>query len=91
MFDGVIAKFNLTTLIWIDPDDHSKGADLTFSACIDGEDNKSWSEATPAGQVTMMVTNPAALEHFEANVFKDFYLTFSPVPEPAVANADSPA
>lgn len=75
----VRAKFNLTSLIYQNQDDHSQGADLTFTACTEGEINEQWAEATPAGSLTMFVANPQALDQFKSWVFEDFYLDISPV------------
>jgi len=39
--------------------------------------NKSWSTATPSGQVQMTITNPEAFKQFE--IGKCYYVDFSPV------------
>lgn len=40
----------------------------------DEEANKDWAKYTPSGEVKMMITNPAAIDHFEiGEVYK---LTF---------------
>lgn len=40
-----------------------------------GQENKSWSEATPSGSIEMMITNPAAFEQFKLGA--QVYLTFT--------------
>lgn len=42
-------------------------------------EDKRFAEATPTGDLTMYVNNPAALEHLKAGAI--FYLDFVPVPE----------
>lgn len=42
----------------------------------DGKGNESWSQATPSGELTMVVTNPAAYSQFE--VGKPYFLDFTP-------------
>jgi hypothetical protein len=41
-----------------------------------GEDNKSWSKWTPAGELKMTITNPSAAEQFD--IGKTYYLDFTP-------------
>lgn len=45
-------------------------------APVYGDENKPWSEATPQGQLSMTITNPAAIEVFELG--KAFFLDFTP-------------
>lgn len=53
------------------------GINISFYAVYgNGEDNKSWSEATPAGQLNMYITNPAVFDAFEQG--KLYYLTVEP-------------
>ncbi len=40
------------------------------------EDNKSWSEATPCGELKMSITNPAAVDALELG--KSYLLDFTP-------------
>lgn len=40
--------------------------------------DKSFSEATPSGQIVMDITNPSALEQFE--IGKPFFVTFEACP-----------
>jgi hypothetical protein len=42
----------------------------------DGKGNDSWSKATPGGQLTMWITNPAAADAFEPG--KEYFLDFTP-------------
>lgn len=49
----------------------------------DSPENKSFWNATPQGQITITISNPAAAEVFELG--KDYYVDFSQVPaEPSV-------
>src|ERR1043165_7404587 len=41
------------------------------------DENESWSQATPSGQLLIHISNPAAFDQFE--VGKYYYLTFEPV------------
>jgi hypothetical protein len=41
------------------------------------ETNKSWSAATPSGELKMSISNPAAVDFFELG--KEYYLDFTPV------------
>lgn len=47
-----------------------------FGTFGDGSANESWSKHTPSGELTMMITNPAAVEKFE--IGKSYYLDFTP-------------
>lgn len=38
--------------------------------------NAAWSKATPSGQISLSITNPAAYERFEEG--KDYMVTFTP-------------
>lgn len=50
------------------------GVNVSFYAVYGGgEDNKSWSEATPSGQLNMFISNPAVFGAFEAG--KNYFLT----------------
>lgn len=54
---------------------------VTLQAATRGEENKSWAQATPAGQVTMHINNGAAGEWFEENLGKDVMITFAAAEE----------
>lgn len=45
----------------------------------DAEEDESFCQATPWGEITMGIDNPAALAQFE--VGKAYYVDFSPAPE----------
>lgn len=54
---------------------------LNFGAVYDNDPNganRNWSEATPSGNISMVITNPGAFEQFEAG--KDYLLTFEEAP-----------
>jgi hypothetical protein len=42
-----------------------------------GEENKPWSEATPQGEISMMITNDDAIAAFELG--KPYFVDFTPV------------
>lgn len=47
---------------------------ISFSAVVaDTKENKSWSKWTPAGDLTLNVSNPEAYNQFEEG--KEYYLT----------------
>lgn len=74
---NVRAKFTVTEVKHI----HSFGthniAEVTLIPVWgNGEGNKEWSEATPQGKLTMLITNPAAIEAFELG--KAYFLDFTP-------------
>lgn len=39
-------------------------------------ENKSWSEATPCGEIKLSITNPAAVDAFSLG--KNYYIDFTP-------------
>lgn len=51
----------------------------------DGQGNKSWSAATPAGQASLTISNPTARGAFEEGKF--YLLTFEPYEEAVVSSA----
>lgn len=61
------------------------GGQVKLQAACRGEENKSWSSATPSGEVTMMITNPDAAEWFNARLGKDIAITFDDRPEDELA------
>ena len=56
---GVVAKFYVKSVAR-----HAKGGAVELQAVCRGEENKSWSEYTPSGQITMSILNDAALQWF---------------------------
>ncbi|EMI5461228.1 hypothetical protein WJT80_00330 [Enterobacter roggenkampii] len=42
----------------------------------DTTENKSWSKYTPGGQLQMVISNPAAFEHFEQG--KEYFIDIQP-------------
>jgi len=83
---GVKAKF---TCVKVEPYSYDDGKtvagkNITMNAVVrygnDGaryDENESWSQATPSGQLNIHISNPAAFEQFEEG--KDYYLTFEAV------------
>jgi hypothetical protein len=49
---------------------------VTLQAAGRGEENKDWAAATPAGQISMTINNPAAASFFGDRLGKDVTLTF---------------
>jgi hypothetical protein len=58
---------------------NTNGGRVTLSAVCRGEDNKTWSQYTPSGQITMGVLNEAALAQFKPG--EEFYVDFTPAPK----------
>lgn len=54
-----------------------KGVEIVWAHAVygDSEDNKSWSEATPSGQLSMTISNPSAQGVLK--VGDEFYLDFT--------------
>lgn len=79
----VTAKFRCVSLNYLDPGVGSKEviAQLKLSAVYgDGKENKDWSKWTPAGEITMTVTNPAAVDYFRPG--KEFFVVFQEAAPP---------
>ena len=73
------AKFKVRS---IEINEEAKSKQILFDACIDGEENKSFAEATPAGMIQLTVTNPDCL--FEEG---EYFVDFTKV-EPSDTNPD---
>jgi hypothetical protein len=61
----VTAKFRVTS---VSPNQYGNGKNVSLSAVYSSDpahENHSWSEATPAGNISMVISNPAAAEAFE--------------------------
>jgi hypothetical protein len=61
----VTAKFRVTSAT---PNQHGNGKHVCLTAVYSSDpahENHSWSEATPAGNISMVISNPAAAEAFE--------------------------
>ncbi len=56
-------------------------AAITLKPAYRGEENKAWAEATPSGEITLQVNNPAAVAQFTEwfETGKDLHLTFAAV------------
>lgn len=74
----VRAKFQCQGVTPLDAKAYGEGtATVTLRPVYgDGTDNASWSKATPAGQLDMTITNPAAVAAFV--VGKSYFLDFTP-------------
>lgn len=68
----VRAKFKVSRVV-----PHGEGVrQVFFDPVIDGsEENKSFWQFTPSGQIMLWITNPAAFEQFE--VGKEHYVDFT--------------
>jgi len=54
-----------------------------------GEENKSYSNATPCAMFEMQITNPNAFGFFQPG--QEYYVDFTPAVPPAAAEQSSPA
>ena len=52
-------------------------AQVYLSAVVEGEENKHWAHATPAGAITMVIGNPLAAALFEPG--RELFVDFSEV------------
>lgn len=69
----VRAKFNCH---YIQKNEESRGITVNMLAVTDGsEENKSFSEFTPSGQLSIVIDKGEAKEYFEEG--KDYYLDFT--------------
>lgn len=75
---SVVAKFRVDTVTR-----HAHGYNEVKMSPVYAEDgpNKSWSEATPSGKIEMTITNPAAVDFFEAG--QEYLLAFTKAEEHA--------
>lgn len=58
------------------------GREVKLEAVYDDgiEENRRFAEATPTGEITMHIDNPAAAEQFKVGT--ELYVDFTPVPAP---------
>lgn len=75
---AVRAKFRVKSLNHLETHDPKEVlVELSLYAVYgDGKGNESWSKYTPSGEITMRITNPAAIEQFSPG--QDFYIDFTP-------------
>lgn len=59
---------------------------VTLQAATRGEENKSWAQATPSGQITMHINNGAAGQWFEEMLGRDVAVSFSTAEEAGPTN-----
>lgn len=50
---------------------------IKLRASTKGEENKAWAAATPSGEITLQISNPAAAEWFEERLGTDVGLVFT--------------
>lgn len=85
---GVRAKFYVHSITR-----YNSGGSVQLNAVVRGNENKSWSSATPSGQLAMSILNESALKVFEdalnrsraGEIRPEFYMDFTPAFE-----SDSP-
>ncbi len=51
-------------------------ATVKLQAAFHGENNKDWSRYTPTGSISMIITNPSAVDAFTLG--QHFYVDFTP-------------
>lgn len=71
----IVAKFTCYRVT-----ETASGEEVAFSAVTSGgpdDPNRAWSEATPAGNCELLISNPSARGKFKAG--SDYILTFEPV------------
>lgn len=56
-------------------------SEVTLQAVTRGKVNAEWAAATPSGQITMFVNNPAAAAWFTGRLGKEVAITFDDRPE----------
>ena len=74
---------------------YNSGGSVELQAVVRGNENKSWSSATPSGQLTMSILNESALKVFEdalnrgraGEIKPEFYLDFTPAFDKDAAEA----
>lgn len=70
----VKAKFVCTS---VKVNDEYQQTSVSFTAAIEGEENKTWSKYTPSGSISMLISHETeASKAFEQG--KSYYLTFEP-------------
>lgn len=68
---SVRAKFFVTEITHT-----TSGGSVKLGAVCRGEDNKTWSQYTPAGQISLSILNEFALQQFIPG--EEFYVDFTP-------------
>ena len=71
MSEKVRAKFVATSDAWIEGE-RTVQLDAVTN---DSEENKSWSEYTPSGSLSMTISNPSAQDFFELG--QEYFLDFT--------------
>lgn len=69
---SIVAKFTCQAVT-----DYGSSEEVKLYAAH-GPGNESWSKATPGGQFSISISNPAARGHFEPG--KSYMLTIEPAP-----------
>lgn len=76
---GVRAKFRVVSVTQHDGSDKARTIKLQPRYDDTIPEDQRFHQATPSGEMSMYVTNPAAIE--QLSLGKDFYLDFTPVEE----------
>lgn len=85
---AVSAKFYCESILDTGSDDkNSCWVEVKLRAVIDGLGNRSWSKWTPAGSLTLVITNPEAAKQFIPK--KEYYLTIDQVQEAEINDSPS--
>ena len=77
----VRAKFWVTSVSRWQPADKPSGGTvklLPVYSTDPNHENKQWWDATPNGEITLGISNPAGFAPFEANLGKEMYVDFTP-------------
>ena len=53
---------------------------VVMSAAARGPENKTWAAATPSGNITMTIGNPAAMSWFDERLGKEVAIQFTDAP-----------
>lgn len=81
MFDRVRAKFYVAACEAVAASSSQPGpqGNVKLKAVSRGAENSSWASATPSGELTMYVSNPAGFAWMQSRLGKEVYLDFSDV------------
>ena len=61
-----------------DPKSPGKSSTVVKLSPVHGPENKSWSQATPSGEISLSITNQDAIDAFKLG--DHYYVDFTPAP-----------